>query len=234
MYSWNLSILWHYKQVFLEGALVTLWLALLSIICGTLLGAILAIVKGGENPVFSWLAHSYVKIFRALPTLVVLIWIYYALPGIIGLRLSPFIATVVTLSLHLSAFVPETIRSAIESIPKGQLESGLALGMTQGQTMRRIIVPQAIRTMIPNLFGLYITEIKNSSLASVIGVNEILHRSNIVISETYRPLEIYTGVALIYAAIIIPLMLFAQWYERRFSTGISYTPLHYGSSTERT
>ncbi len=234
MHFWNILILWQYKQVFFEGALVTIWLALLSIICGTLLGAILAIAKGGQNPVFSRLAQGYTEVFRALPTLVVLIWIYYALPSVMNIRLSPFMAAVMTLSLHLSAFVSETIRAAIESIPKGQLESGLALGMTRAQTMRRIIVPQAIRTMIPNLFGLYITEVKNSSLASVIGVNEILHRSNIVISETYRPIEIYTGVAITYAAIILPLTYFVQRYERRSSIGIAYTPLRYDASTERT
>lgn len=225
MYTWNWIIIWQYKEIFFQGALVTLGLALLVAFLGTLLGAAIALMKGSSNPIFSLIAKWYSELFRALPTLVVLIWIYYVVPTIIDWRMTPFTAAVVALSLHLSAFVSETIRASIEAVPQSQWESGLALGMTRGLTMVHVILPQAIRNMIPNLVGLYITEVKNSALASVIAVNEVLHRSNILISETYRPLEIYTTVAVVYLVIILPLIFLARRMERYFSKGIAITSL---------
>lgn len=231
MYSWNWNIIWQYKEVFLQGALVTISLALLVAVIGTLLGVGVALLKGSENPVFSFLAKAYTELFRALPVLVVLIWIYYVLPSTFGLKLSPFTAAVLALSMHLSSFVSETVRASIESISVSQLESGLALGMSHVRTMCHVIIPQAVRNMIPNLLGLYISEIKNSSLASVIAVNEVLHRSNILISETYRALEIYTTVAIVYLIIIMPLILLSRTAENRLSKGvIPITISNYGTS----
>jgi polar amino acid transport system permease protein len=206
-----------------QGASITLLLTLFTVVIGTSLGVFLAFVKGSNNLVFSFLAKLYIELFRALPVLVLLIWIYYVVPILTDWRMSPFTAAVVGLSMNLGAFVAETVRAAIESIPHSQFESGLALGMSRGQTMRHVIVPQAVRNMIPNLLGLYITEIKNSSLASVIAVNEVLHRGNILISETYRPLEIYSTIAAVYLVIILPLIFLSRWAERHFSKGIKST-----------
>ncbi len=225
MYTWHWDIIWHYRGIFAEGALVTLGLALLVSILGTLLGAVVTTVRGSKNPVFAAMARAYVELFRALPTLVVLIWIYYVVPTVVDWRMAPFSAATIALSLHLSAFVSETIRASIESIPQSQFESGLALGMTRNATMLHVILPQAVRTMIPNMLGLYITEMKNSSLTSVIAVNEILHRANILISETFRPLEIYTAVAVMYLVLIAPCIAASRLLEKRFSTGIRSTTL---------
>ena len=174
----------------------------------------------------SWV---FIELFRALPILVVLIWIYYVVPTLFGWKFSPFTAAVLALSLNLAAFAAETVRAGIESIAHTQRESGLALGMTDYQTMRRIILPQAVRPMIPNLLGLYSMEIKNSSLASVIAVGEVLHQANILISDTYRPLEIYTTVAFVYLMIILPLIAFLRFAERRFARGTS-TAFSYGTA----
>lgn len=230
MYSWNWNIVWQYKEVFLEGALVTCMLALLTVLFGTLLGMAVALMKGSPNVVFSSIARCYVGLFRALPILVVLIWIYYVVPSITSWRMSAITAAVIALSMHLAAFVCETIRASVESIPHSQFESGLAIGMSRMQTMRIVILPQAVRNMVPNLLGLYIAEIKNTSLTSVIAVNELLHRTNIVISETYRPLELYTTLALSYLVIILPFVFLSRCVERRFSKGISSSSLrHYGT-----
>jgi amine acid ABC transporter, permease protein, 3-TM region, His/Glu/Gln/Arg/opine family len=215
VYAWNWNVISQYKGVFIQGALVTIWLTLFAIVIGTLLGFALAFLKRSSNPAFSWLAKIYIELFRAIPILVLLIWIFYVVPILLDLRLSPFTAAVVALSINLSAFVAETVRAGIESIHRSQFESGLALGMTSRQVMKRIILPQAVRNMIPNLIGLYITELKNSSLASIIAVNELLHRSNILISNTFRPLEIYTTVAIVYLIIIIPLVWLSRMVERR-------------------
>ena len=213
MYTWDWSIISAYKSVFIEGALVTLWLTLLVAIFGTILGVILALLKRSDNPVIAYLTKIYIELFRSIPILVLLIWIFYVLPLFIPLRLSPFIAALIALSLHLSAFVAESVRAGIESIPKNQFESGLALGLGYWQIMGKIIFPQALKNIIPNLLGLYITELKNSSLASIIAVNELLHRANILISNTYRPLEIYTTVAIAYLIIIIPFVLLVRYFE---------------------
>ena len=164
-------------------------------------------------PVLSFAARLYIELFRALPILVLLIWVYYVAPLLFNIRLSPFFSALLALSLNLSAFVAETVRAGIEAIPKAQLESGVVLGIRSFKVMRTIILPQAFRSMLPNLMGLYIAQLKNSSLASVIAVNELLHISNTLISNTYRPLEIYSAVAFGYLCLTIPFTLLANKLE---------------------
>lgn len=216
MYQWDWGIVSSYSPVFIQGALITLGLTAVVVIFGTILGSILVIFRKSDNLVVSFLVKLYVQIFRALPTLVLLIWIFYVTPIFTGWRMSAFVAAAIALSLHLAAFVAETVRAGYEAVPLGQYESGLALGMSNFQVMFGIISPQAIRNIIPNLIGLYITELKNSSLASVIAVGELLHRSNILISQTFRPLEIYTAVAVVYLIIILPFVYLVHLAERHF------------------
>ncbi len=217
MYQWDWGVITSYAPVFLQGAGITLELTLLVVALGTVLGVCLALLKKADNPATNLMVGIYVQLFRALPTLVLIIWIFYVTPIFTGWYMSPFLAATIALALHLAAFVTETTRAGFESIPPGQFESGLALGMSEAQVMVRIMAPQAIRNILPNLLGLYITELKNSSLASVIAVGELLHRSNILISETFRPLEIYTAVAGMYLAMILPLIYLAHRAELHFS-----------------
>ncbi|MFH0952260.1 MAG: amino acid ABC transporter permease [Patescibacteria group bacterium] len=216
MYDWNWEVISIYKTVFIHGALMTIWLTLFAVVIGTGLGFALAFLKRSRQLFLSGIAKVYIEIFRAIPLLVLLIWIFYVIPILFDWRLSSFTAAVLALSINLSAFIAETVRAGIESVPRGQYESGLALGLSSRQVMWRIIIPQAIKNMIPNLMGLYITQLKLSSLASVIAVNELLHRSNILISETFRPLEIYTTVAIVYLIIILPLVYLSKVVERRY------------------
>lgn len=217
MYEWNWQIISSYKLVFVQGALITIELTFFAMIFGTALGIVIAFLKKSHNQIFSFIAKSYIELFRAIPILVVLIWIFYTVPILFDWQFSAFVAAVIALSLNLAAFVAETVRAGLESIPHNQFESGLALGMPPSQVMLKIIMPQAVRNMIPNLMGLYITELKNSSLASIIAVNELLHRSNILISETFRPLEIYTTVAIVYLIIILPLVHLSRQLEHRLA-----------------
>ena len=215
MYQWNWNVIWSYKYVFIQGAATALWLTLLAVIIGTILGILVGLIRRSQNPILVVIAKIYIELFRALPILVLLIWLFYVSPILIGVQFSPFFTALIALSINLSAFVAETFRAAIESIPKNQFESGLTLGLSSTQTMIYIILPQAIKNMLPNLLGLYVNQLKNSSLASVIAVNELLHRANSVISNTYRPLEVYTAVAVTYLILIIPFSLFASWVEKR-------------------
>lgn len=215
MYSWNWQTIYLYRSVFLEGALLTLYLTFLVVIIGTILGSLFAVLKKSKNKTLSIFANIYIEVFRALPILVLLIWIYYVMPILFNWKINAFWVAVVGVSLHLSAFTAETIRAGVESIPKEQFESGHALGLSLKQVMVHIVLPQAIKNMIPNLLGLYINELKNSSLASVIAVDDLLHRSNVLISNTYRPLEIYTTIALVYLILIFPLIFLTRLLEKR-------------------
>lgn len=217
MYDWQWGVVLQYKEVFIEGALVTIGLTLLAVVFGTLLGLGVGLARRSNIVLLPQLARVYTELFRALPILVLLIWIYYVLPLLLGIRLSPFEAAFIALTLNLSAYVAETIRASIEAIPRNQYESGITLGLHPIQVMFLIILPQAFRSALPNLMGLYITQLKNSSLASVIAVNELLHRSNAVISNSYRPLEIYTTVAVVYLAIIIPVTFLSSWIEKKLA-----------------
>lgn len=217
MYQWNWNVIFQYKFVFLQGAATTLWLTLLVVIFGTILGILIGMVRRSSVPFLPVIAKIYIELFRAFPTLVMLIWFYYVAPIIFGVQFSPFNTALIVLSIGLSAMVAETFRAAIEAIPKNQFESGTTMGLSRTQTMLYIILPQAIKNMLPNLLGSYVTQLKNSSLASVIAVNEILHRASTVSSTTYRPLEIYTAVAIIYLAIVIPFSLLADWAEKRIN-----------------
>ena len=214
MYDWQWGVILQYKNVFLQGALVTIELTFLAIVAGTLLGLLICLARRSNIVLLPQLARLYTELFRALPILVLLIWIFYVLPLLFGIMLSPFVAAFIALSLNLSAYDAETIRAGIEAIPRNQYESGITLGLHPFQVMFLIILPQAFRSALPNLLGLYIEELKNSSLASVIAVNELLHRANEVISNTYRPLEIYTAVAVIYLAIVIPTTYIASLVEK--------------------
>lgn len=217
MYVWNWNVIFDNLDIFFQGALTTLWLTLLVIIIGTILGTILGLLRRSRDPIISYAVKIFIDLFRALPILVLLIWIFYVTPTLVSWQVSPFIAALIALSLNLTAFVAETVRAGIDSVPKHQFESGVVLGLSPVGVMLRLILPQAIRNMLPNLMGLYINQLKNSSLASVIAVNEVLHQANILISNTFRPLEIYTGVAITYLILILPFSALARHVEKRIA-----------------
>jgi len=217
MYQWDWNVVIQYKYVFIQGALVTLWLTFLVVIFGSILGILVGLVRRSKVPFIPTIAKIYIELFRAFPILVLLIWFYYVAPIILGIQFSPFWTAVVALSISLSAFVAETFRAAVESIPKNQFESGTTLGLSQMQTMFYIILPQAVKNMLPNLLGLYVEQLKNTSLASVIAVGEVLHQASTISSSTYRPLEVYSAVAVIYLILVIPFSLLADWIEKRMN-----------------
>lgn len=213
-YNWHWNVIWHYKEALFKGFLLTIFLSVLVIVAGTFLGLVFALLRRSSHPLIKWPIVAVNEILRDLPILVILIWLYYVLP-ITGIIISGFYAAFIGLSLSLAAFVSETFRAGIESIPKGQMESALALGYTKQQSMFRVVLPQAFKRMLPNLMGLYIHQIKNTALASVIAVDELLHSTNVIISATYRPLELYTTIAFIYLIIIMPLVGLSYYLEKK-------------------
>ena len=203
-------------DVILQATLITISLAFLAEMLGIVLGLVLALLKISKSRFLSFPAQIYIDFFRGTPLLVQLIIIYFTTP-LIGLRFeSLFFAGLVTLSLNGAAYVAEIFRSGIQSIDKGQMEAGRASGLSYGQTMRHIIVPQAFRRTIPPLTNEFVMLIKDTSIISVIGLEELLRAARVIQSETFNGTPLIAA-ALIYLAICLPLIYFTNTLERRLN-----------------
>ena len=184
---------------------------------GLLLGLLVGLGRLSSNPLISGPLRAYVELFRCTPVLVQLVWFYYALPVLAGIEMSAGSAALLALALYGGAFYSEIIRGGIISIDVGQTEAGSALGMTRLQLMRRVILPQAFKRMTPPLVSQSIMQLKNTSLLSVLAVPDLLYQGQIIAHETYRPLEIYTLVAVMYFLILLPATIWAKRLETRLN-----------------
>ena len=214
-YAWDFGFLWQYRGLIGIGAAYTLGFTLLTSVLGFLVGATIALGRIALGP---WLAAPLValmEVFRCTPVLVQLVWIYYALPVLVGVELSPATAAAITLSLYGGAFYAEIIRGGIRGVEPGQWDAGRALGMTRAKLMRSVVLPQALRRMVPPLVNQTILQLKNTSLVSTLAVPDLLYQGQLITAATYRPLEVYTMVAIIYFAILLPLTQLARLLEAR-------------------
>jgi polar amino acid transport system permease protein len=215
-YAWHFQIVWDYRQVFLRGAVVTAQLTLAATLIGVTLGLALGLMRRSQYAPLRTPASIYIEAFRATPVLVQLVWIYYALPILSGLQMGNVPSVAVGLGLHSAAYFAEIFRAGVNSIDKGQWDAARAIGMRYGQVMRRIILPQAVRRMIPPFINEFATLLKLTTLGSVLAVNELLHESTNLINNTYRPLEIYTVLAIAFAILIFPFIYASQRLEQHW------------------
>jgi cystine transport system permease protein len=183
--------------VLLGAALVTLALAIGSMLIGLMIGIVTALARISKNPLLHKTASVYISIIRGTPLLVQIYVIYYGLPQI-GIALDPISSGIIALSLNVGAYLSESFRAAIQSVDKGQMEAAESIGMTYGQAMRRIIIPQSIRTAIPTIGNTYIGLLKDTSLVSVITVTELLQMTSLLIAKTFEPLTLYLIAGAIY------------------------------------
>lgn len=195
----------------LNGAYNTIVVALVAIVISVILGLLVALPTLSDNRVLAAISRTYVEVFRAIPMLVMILWIYYGIPVLTGLQLSVFAAGVIALALCDSAFEAEIFRAGLQSIDAGQREAADALGLSYRDKLRYVILPQAVRRVLPPLGNQFIYMLKASSLLSVIGFGELTRRANELVVVEYRPLEIYTLLVLEYLALI----LIASWLVRR-------------------
>ena len=217
-YTWDFKVVADNFPILLRGVGLTIELWAIALTLGLLLGFFIGL---GPTSVRRWLrlpAIGYVEVFRNTPVLVQLIWFYYAFPIIIGVQLSPFAAALLGLTLNTSAYCAEIFRAGIESIARGQWEAAKALGMTRAMSLRRIIVPQVFKRMLPAFTNRAIELAKVTSLASVLAVHEIMYQGRLLSSTYYRPLEILTVVALVYFVLIWPGSWLSARLERRLAT----------------
>jgi len=213
-YNWDFSVIWRYKGALLQGLLVSLELTIFCIVVGTVLSIPIAIILSRQTGFLKTSVNFGVEIIRALPILVLLVWAYYVMPVLVGFSLSAFWVSAWVLAINLAAFAADILRGSIVAIPREHTEAAEALGMTHNLVLRRIVIPEMFRRSLPGLTAMYITMFKFSTLASVISVWELLHSSDTVISFTYKPLEVYTAIAIIYIALIIPATYLSKALER--------------------
>ena len=214
--EFDLSLIASSFPLLLRGAGLTLEITALSVGIGLLLGLLLSLLQLSKSPFLSIPAKVYVDFIRGTPLLIQIFIIYFALPNIIGHRIDPFIAAVTACSLNSGAYIAEIFRGGIQSISQGQFRAGLSLGMTYGQTMRYIVLPQAFKRIIPPLGNEFIAMLKDSSLVSVIGFEELTRSGQLIIAETYGTLEIWTCVAIIYLTLTLTISRFVAALEKRF------------------
>jgi polar amino acid transport system permease protein len=214
-YQWDFSSLWQYRGLFLQGLGYTVGFTILTIVSGIVVGTVFALARLSGLKIVTVPIMTIVELFRCTPVLVQLVWCYYALPMLVGIQISPAMAAFITLTMYGAAFYAEIIRGGIVSIDTGQWDAGRAIGMRRGQLMAKIILPQALRRMVPPLVNQSVLQLKNTSLLSVLAVPDLLYQGQLVTSATYRPLETYTLIAFVYLAVLFPMTRLAHWLEGR-------------------
>lgn len=217
MYSFHWEVISQYWTTFGGALLTTIYLSVLGEIVGIGAGLLIALLRLSRVAPVRWLAGAYIDFFRGVPLLIVLTWIYFALPAISVINPSTLQASVAALGLTYAAFLAEVFRAGIQAIPRGQREAAFTLGLSELQTLRKIILPQAIRIVIPPLGNSFVGILKDSSLCAVIGEVELLRQAMIVTSQTFRPLEVYTFVALVYYVLTLIAARSINFLERRFA-----------------
>ena len=200
----------------LEGAYYTLLITIVSMFFGSIIAIITAIARLKGNRLIRWIARAYVSIIRGTPTLVQIIIIYYGLADY-GIKLQPLMAAYISLSISIGAYLSETLRGALLSIPNGQTEAAYASGMTPSQTMRRIIIPQALRIAIPPAGNTFIGMLKETSLVSVITVTELLRSADLLIAQYYIYMPFYLAIALMYWIMSTGFSYILERWEKRLS-----------------
>lgn len=205
---------------FLLGGLgTTVALALVAMTISIVLGLAVALPGLSRSRLARGFNRAYVELVRAVPLLVMLLWVYYGLPVVMGISLDAFMAGVIALALSDSAFEAEIFRAGIQSVPRGQTEAADALGLSAVDRMRYVVLPQAIRRILPPLGNQLVYMLKMSSLVSVIGLAELTRRANELVVNAYRPLEIYSFLVLEYLALILLVSAAVRWLERRLAAG---------------
>ena len=204
-----------YWPLFLEGATTTVLLSFFSVIVGVGCGTLMALARLSSTKFLSKAAKVYIDIIRGTPLLVQLYLVYFGLATV--LDLNDFVSGVIAVSVNTTAYIAEIIRSGIQSVDKGQMEAGRSLGLSWWQTMRFIIIPQAFKASIPPLGNEFIAMLKDSSLVSVIGFEELMRRGQLIIAKTYAATEIWGTVAIIYLCMTIPISRLVAYLERKYN-----------------
>ncbi|MDA0338851.1 MAG: amino acid ABC transporter permease [Proteobacteria bacterium] len=217
MYEWDFTSVIENSDLLWQGLLGTLAITGTALAFGLPLGLILALSRLSPRLWLAWPAGFVIEFFRTTPPLVQLFWFFFALPILMDIQMTPYLAAAITFSIQSSAFFAEVFRAGIISIEKGQWEAGRAIGMPRPQVMRRIILPQAVKRMIPAFTERAIELMKTTTLVATVSYADLLYQANELAQKTFRPIEVFTATALIYFVIIFGLSLCVQAVERRLA-----------------
>ena len=201
----------------ISGLGFTISVSIISIFFATLLGLLISIVGLSKLKFVRYINITYIEIIRSVPVLVMILWIYYGLPVLVGINFTAFTAGIIALSICDSPFLAEIFRSGFEAVPKGQNEAGTSLGMRFYERFRLIILPQAIKIILPALGNQFVYMLKMSSLVSIIGLNELTRKANELVVSQYRPLEIYTFLVLEYLVLILVISYLVRRMEKKLA-----------------
>ena len=199
----------------LSGLTTTIYISLVSIVISMIIGLIVAIPSLAKSKILTYINIFYVEIVRAIPLLVLILWIYYGLPIMTGVSFSPFVSGIIALAISESAFQAEIFRAGINSIKKAQWEAGSSLGLNFFKRLRLVILPQAIKNILPAIGNQFVYVLKMSSLVSIIGIGDLTRKANELVVTTYRPLEIYTFLILEYLILILIVSFFVRKLEKK-------------------
>jgi His/Glu/Gln/Arg/opine family amino acid ABC transporter permease subunit len=223
-YSWGWFVIspWTPKgqtnlMFLISGLGWTVLLAVCAILVSVTTGLLVSLLSLSKNRGLRAIGRVYVEAFRSIPMLVMVLWVYYGLPVVLGIELGVFAAGVVALALCDSAFEAEIFRAGIQSIDRGQHEASESIGLTWFDKMRFVILPQAIRRILPPLGNQFVYMLKTSSLVSIIGLTELTRKANELVVTEYRPLEIYTFLILEYLVLIVIVSFLFRKLEQRMS-----------------
>lgn len=214
-HHWNFDAVWANPQALLAGAAGTLRIFAICLVLGLALGLLVGLGRYARRRVIYLPASVFVEFFRNTPVLVQILWFYFALPMLVPFEISPLTAAALGISLNSAAFSGEIFRAGIQSLETGQWEAAQALGMSRAQAMRRIILPQAVKRMLPALTNRAIEIFKMSTLASAVAYVELLQQGKLIASIHYNPIEAYTVIALIFFVFLYPLVQATYALERR-------------------
>ena len=202
----------------ISGITTTIYISIISIILAMFIGLVVALPSLSNNKFLSYFNIAYVEIVRAIPLLVLILWIYYGLPIMMGISFSPFVSGIIALTISESAFQAEIFRAGINSIKKAQWEAGSSLGLNFFKRLRFVILPQAIKNILPAIGNQFVYVLKMSSLVSIIGIADLTRKANELVTTTYRPLEIYTFLIFEYLVLI----LIVSYYVRKLENRLKY------------
>src|SRR6202171_3426266 len=210
------SVVWQHRDALLAGTATTFLLTIATMAIAIPCGIVVTVLR-----LYAWhpvraVATGYVELFRNLPLILVVYWAFYVLPILTGLGLSPLATGLAALSLNVTAYNAETFRAGINSIRRGQVEAAMALGMTRAQALRRVVIPQALRRVLPVLASTWVSLFKDTSLVSVIAVGELAHVALSIRSQTFRVLEMLTAMAAIYWLLGYPQAKLVDWIHRKY------------------
>ncbi len=209
-------VIWQYREAFISGFLTSVQITLISMGISLILALLIAFIRISKNTVLRNIGIMYIELARDTPILVTLLWFTYVLPPLIGIRIPPYWTAVMALVLQTSGYLAETFRGGIEAVDRGQILASNALGMNNLLMMRRIILPQALRKSIPDVLNNFVVLFKTSTLVSIVAVPDLMYQASRLVSQLFKPIEIYTEVAIVYLVVVYILASLVHRVQRRY------------------